>query len=100
MSRHNVALSYQTECGTEAVYEVTADVSPAEPMVRYYADGSGYPGAPAECEVTQVRVLSIGDTARRGHEDWFKLADEIVAAWVDAHHSDVEDEVFEALGQD
>lgn len=99
MSRVNVSLSYQTEVGTEAVYEVTADVSPAEPMVTYYPDGSGYPGAPAQCEVTDVRVLSIGDTKRRGHEDWFQLADQIVAAWVEDHHQAVEDEVFEAVGQ-
>lgn len=100
MSRVHISLSYETEVGTEAVYEVTADISPPEPMVRYEAGGSGYPGAPADCEITNVRVLSIGDTDRRGHEDWFKLADDIVAAWVDKHYDEVTEDIFEAAGQD
>ena len=29
---------------------------PEEPMVRYYSDGSGYPGAPAEFDVARIFV--------------------------------------------
>jgi len=35
------------------------DYEPEEPMVRYYSDGSGYPGSPAMIEVTRV-VLNSG----------------------------------------
>lgn len=37
-------------------YEITYRVTPGEPMVRYYADGSGYPGSPDECEILSVRL--------------------------------------------
>ena len=38
--------------------EVTAiiDVYPGEPMVRYYPDGSGYPGAPPTAELWSVYI--------------------------------------------
>jgi hypothetical protein len=53
---HNVrADDYLTiEC------ELGFDVTPGEPMVRYYPDGSGYPGSPARAELIEVRVKSIG----------------------------------------
>ena len=35
------------------------DVSPGEPMVRYYPDGSGYPGSPPIVELTGITVDSI-----------------------------------------
>lgn len=42
------------------VYDVYLDVSgyysPPEPMVMYYPDGSGYPGCPAEFEITSVSL--------------------------------------------
>lgn len=42
------------------VHDVYLDVSgyysPSEPMVMYYADGSGYPGCPAEFEITSVSL--------------------------------------------
>lgn len=36
--------------------EVSGYYSPPEPMVMYYADGSGYPGCPAEFEITSVSL--------------------------------------------
>jgi hypothetical protein len=35
---------------------VEFDYSPEEPMVMYYPDGSGYPGCPAEVEITSVMI--------------------------------------------
>lgn len=40
----------------EATYEIAYRVTPGEPMVRYYPDGSGYPGSPDECEILSVRL--------------------------------------------
>lgn len=58
------------------------DYYPGEPEVRYYPDGSGYPGSPAECEYTGVLVDAVtGDNyAIQGSEktDWFQLLDWIV----------------------
>lgn len=34
-------------------------ICPAEPMVRYYSDGSGYPGAPAYIEDFEVTVVEV-----------------------------------------
>ena len=39
--------------------EVVGYYSPAEPMVMYYPDGSGYPGCPAEFEVNEIFLNSI-----------------------------------------
>jgi hypothetical protein len=35
---------------------VSGYYSPEEPMVRYYSDGSGYPGCAAEFELQSVQV--------------------------------------------
>ncbi len=42
-------------------FEILCDVTPGEKMVRYYPDGSGYPGSPAEVEVTDCRLVLIID---------------------------------------
>lgn len=52
-------MSKEIEIGV-TVYDVYLDVSgyysPPEPMVMYYADGSGYPGCAAEFEITSVSL--------------------------------------------
>jgi hypothetical protein len=35
---------------------VSGYYSPEEPMVRYYSDGSGYPGCDAEFELQSVQI--------------------------------------------
>ena len=35
-------------------FEVEFDYSPGEPEVRYYSDGSGYPGSDPELNVTAI----------------------------------------------
>ena len=32
----------------------TGTFTPEEPMVMYYKDGSGYPGSPADFEITKI----------------------------------------------
>ena len=39
-------------------YDVTYEYTPGEPMVRYYADGSGYPGCPPELNVISAKQVS------------------------------------------
>jgi len=55
--------------------EIEYDYNPEEPMVRYYSDGSGYPGSPAYFEITHVKVLNyLTDTheyVREDRPDWF-----------------------------
>lgn len=38
---------------------VDYDYQPEEPMVRYYPDGSGYPGAAEEVTVTSVKFGNV-----------------------------------------
>jgi len=66
MTEINITLEEYGE--EEQTIEVTLQVKlyPGEPMVRYYPDGSGYPGSPPEAEV--VRVLVDGVWAFDGHE--------------------------------
>lgn len=44
---------------------VKCNVTPGEPMVRYYPDGSGYPGCPPtiEAEVLDYNILHVYDSA-------------------------------------
>jgi hypothetical protein len=53
------------------VVEVAYDFTPGEPMVRYYPDGSGYPGSGPEIEVWAYRVISIsGRDVPVHHRAW------------------------------
>jgi len=36
--------------------EVNGNYSPEEPMVKYYKDGSGYPGSSSEFEVLEATI--------------------------------------------
>lgn len=40
-------------------FELTCSYSPGERMVRYFSDGSGYPGSPPEVEILSVKLLSV-----------------------------------------
>lgn len=43
--------------------ELIFDVIPGEPMVRYYADGSGYPGCDPYAELVGIVILKVEDAA-------------------------------------
>lgn len=46
-----------------ATVEIKYSVDPGEKMVRYYPDGSGYPGSPPSIELERVTVTSLsGET--------------------------------------
>lgn len=83
---------YETELelGERALFctvYVEYDYSPGELMVRYYSDGSGYPGSPPEIEATLVQVTTAevgGDTLTRdelakigGDGSWLALLDKL-----------------------
>lgn len=61
--------------------EIDFDVTPAEPQVRYFADGSGDPGCPASFEITNVRVLQYSNDSivvkRSERPDWFAFLDDV-----------------------
>ena len=38
----------------EVEFEVEYDYQPAEAMVMYYKDGSGYPGCPETIEISEI----------------------------------------------
>lgn len=38
----------------DILFEVSFEYYPEEKMVRYYKDGSGYPGSPASIEIVDV----------------------------------------------
>lgn len=82
--------SYETELelGERALFctiYVEFDADPGEPMVRYYPDGSGYPGSPPSIEPTLVQVTTAevnDETLDRealakigGDGSWLKLLD-------------------------
>ncbi len=48
--------SINLELSKELMIEVEGIYYPEEPMVMYYADGSGYPGSPAEFEINDIKI--------------------------------------------
>lgn len=44
------------ELSKELMIEVEGIYYPEEPMVMYYADGSGYPGSPSEFEIQNIKI--------------------------------------------
>ena len=73
---------------------------PSEAMVRYYPDGSGYPGSPASIEDVIVTVTSLSganwDKTREELGDWASIADEIAQAHIEAElDRGLADDLFE-----
>lgn len=63
-------------------FELHGELDPGEPMVRYYPDGSGYPGSLPyveyhSCFVTRI-IGENYDYKRRDRPDYFELLDKIV----------------------
>lgn len=50
-----IEYEHETDVDT-ATYTIAYRITPGEPMVMYYPDGSGYPGSPDECEILSVRI--------------------------------------------
>ena len=48
--------SVTLELSKELMIEVEGIYYPEEPMVMYYADGSGYPGSPSEFEIQNIKI--------------------------------------------
>ena len=69
-------------------------------MVRYYPDGSGYPGSPAEYELISVHVhqWTEGTVTLSLHGDdsaaW-KALDDIAYGYVDEHWDEYESDLAE-----
>lgn len=40
-------------------FELNCSYSAGEKMVRYFSDGSGYPGSPPEVEILSVKLISV-----------------------------------------
>ncbi len=56
-------------------FELEYYYTPGEPMVRYYSDGSGYPGSPSEVEFsaicTKVDGEEVSQELGKSIGDWF-----------------------------
>ncbi len=50
-----VEYEHETDVDT-ATYTIAYRITPGEPMVMYYPDGSGYPGSPDEFEILSVKI--------------------------------------------
>ena len=90
------------EFGCEVEVELTFDVCPGEPMVRYYKDGSGYPGSPATAELREVKVVSVlgevGETYRKDAPELFAWLDKTMSDRL--NHSDMETLFFDVYEVD
>jgi len=75
------------------------DYQPGEPEVRYYADGSGYPGAPPTCEFIGICTEAVeGDGYKVdgiSHPDWFELLDDIVCGMIESNKDGLRDRLEE-----
>ena len=77
----------------------TWDITPGEPMVMYYPDGSGYPGSGPSLELVSLQVTDAsGETwefRRTERLGWFLWLDKVVLNWPDWQA--IEDEAYEQL---
>lgn len=62
--RHHIA-----ECSITLQAEVLIYEEPSEPMVMYYADGTGYPGSPGLVEIHSVLANGVDITDALTRED-------------------------------
>jgi hypothetical protein len=80
---------------------VTANLYPAEPMVRYYSNGDGYPGADTYCELVSVWVYRVegdfGSRKRDQGDGWFKDLDRLADDYVGKHSEEFENKIFESI---
>lgn len=105
MSSHYIGLTLEEVLEIYCLeVEVEFDANPGEPMVRYYPDGSGYPGSPPEVEITKVTVLEVtdenGTLARQSLSNptyWDCVADEFIEANFDGW---IADALFEKADED
>lgn len=86
--------------------EASLDVKvyPGEPMVRYYADGSGYPGSPPEAELRNVHIEGVwhltGDEIKLNKE-WGMILEAALFEYLYNNPEVWEDTAFEeAEGRD
>lgn len=83
--------------------EITGDADPGEPMVRYYPDGSGYPGSPPSFDYVSVRVLRVWsdqiEYERKDMPSLFKLLDRLMDDQIMENLDRVEADALEILGE-
>lgn len=63
-------------------FDIEGNYTPAEPMVMYYNDMSGYDGSPAEFEITSVEIN--GEDAEEivnALDAWDDLANLVIEEW-------------------
>jgi hypothetical protein len=80
--------------------EIEYKTYPGEPMVRYYPDGSGYPGSPPYAEIQRVRVLAVvteNFEAVRNQKPspYWKLFDVLAEDYVFQRQGDYEEEIMD-----
>jgi hypothetical protein len=73
--------------------EITCSIAPEEPMVRYYPDGSGYPGCPASVDDILEETCMCNDflqgCSQASREKYERLVDEAaVEAYQDGGRDD------------
>ena len=51
-------IDYGSKC-YDCIFSFRYAYDPAEPMVKYYSDGGGYPGSPAEIEIYDIEVETV-----------------------------------------
>lgn len=91
-------------CAVHLEADLELDLTEGEPMVRYYPDGSGYPGSPPTCELSSVTVTEVwGDTYhyhRADRPEWFELLDRVMANRLESHWDDYGDRYLERASEE
>jgi hypothetical protein len=77
-------------------FTIGADFYPGEKMVKYYPDGSGYPGSPPETDWDIISIDEVEATDENGEDVAVELTDELRKNITDALLKNIQDEdVFE-----
>jgi len=88
------------DCTMDIEFTVDATLWPGEPMVRYYPDGSGYPGSPDEWEGRVSHLITVDAVHDDGTVVPVTRSGRMGAALIEAlnaHYDTHDDEMHEML---
>lgn len=74
-------------------YAVDYCFTEGEPMVKYYPDGSGYPGSDPEFEISDIQIVSVG-----GQDGELELTDDLKSFLLNKFE-EIKEEVIERISE-
>lgn len=102
MSKHRTSgkliFEYEDESGlsplnTPGIFHIKLEFwyYPPEPMVRYYSDGSGYPGCPEEIDYEVESIIFENKIVTMNLGDWLITLDSKIREYIKSYVEEIND---------